>query len=92
MGTIHYLAPNCFRINRRDVRSDIYSLGVVFYRMLAGCLPFPGQRGEVADAIQHHTPRPPSHLQSPLARLCRAVCQRRYHRKTRPTSRHTVSF
>jgi len=41
-GTLPYISPECTgRINRRvDYRTDIYSLGVVFYQLLCGRLPF----------------------------------------------------
>jgi serine/threonine protein kinase len=41
-GTIPYLAPEqTGRMNRSvDSRSDLYALGVTFYEMLAGNLPF----------------------------------------------------
>ncbi len=41
LGTPHYASPEQFRIGEEiDGRSDIYSLGVIVYRMLTGCLPF----------------------------------------------------
>ncbi len=41
-GTLAYMAPEqTGRMNRStDTRSDLYSLGVTFYQMLTGCLPF----------------------------------------------------
>ncbi len=40
MGTVDYIAPEQARGQKVDGRSDIYSLGVMFYQMLAGRLPF----------------------------------------------------
>lgn len=42
IGSIHYIAPEQARGNDPDARSDIYSLGVVMYEMLAGVKPFTG--------------------------------------------------
>ncbi len=74
MGTIHYLAPELFRNQTPDVRSDIYGLGVVLYRMLSGCLPFPGQPHEVAEAIQRRTPPLPSRFEPRIPRELEAIC------------------
>jgi serine/threonine protein kinase len=40
MGTVDYIAPEQARGKQIDGRSDIYSLGVMFYQLLAGRLPY----------------------------------------------------
>jgi nucleotide-binding universal stress UspA family protein len=40
-GTPYYIAPEQIEGRRDDIRSDLYSLGMVFYEALTGKLPFP---------------------------------------------------
>jgi hypothetical protein len=40
MGTLNYIAPEQVLHGQCDVRSDIYSLGIVFYEMLTHSVPF----------------------------------------------------
>ncbi len=52
LGSVHYISPEQARGGRVDDRSDIYSLGVVMYEMMAGRPPYDGD-SPVAVAIQH---------------------------------------
>lgn len=56
-GTPHYMAPEQVAMGRVDARTDLYSLGVVMYRMLAARLPFEGK--ETHELFRMHLTEPP---------------------------------
>jgi serine/threonine-protein kinase len=52
MGSVHYISPEQARGGFVDERSDLYSLGIVYYELLSGKVPFDGENS-VTIAIQH---------------------------------------
>ena len=59
LGTPTYMAPERFGNDTYDGRADVYSLGILLYRMLGGRVPFQS-KDLVAMAMQHMRDAPPS--------------------------------
>ena len=60
MGTISYLSPEQAESRACDARTDLYALGIVFYEMLAGHVPF--RADTPAGVIYQHVHTPPEAL------------------------------
>lgn len=52
LGSVHYISPEQAKGGHTDNRSDLYSLSVVMYEMMAGRPPYDGESA-VSVAIQH---------------------------------------
>ena len=75
VGSPAYMSPEQIREELVDHRTDLYSLGVVMYQLLAGTLPFTGtNKFSMIYQITQHDPAPPSsHRREVPASLDRIV-------------------
>jgi serine/threonine protein kinase/Flp pilus assembly protein TadD len=65
LGTIGYISPEQLQMKKVDQRTDLFSLGVVMYEIIAGRAPFRGSsRAAVMNSIINETPEPLSRYKS----------------------------
>jgi serine/threonine-protein kinase len=87
MGTAQYMSPEQARGLKVDARTDVFSLGVVLYEMLAGRAPFLGDTpADIISAVLQKEPQPlstlapelPAELQHIVSKALRKDCDERY--------------
>jgi len=87
MGTPRYMSPEQARGEKADARTDIFSLGVMLYEMIAGCPPFAGAttndliaailKDEV-EPLTSHAPDAPPELERIVGQALRKNRAERY--------------
>ncbi|HEQ98594.1 MAG TPA: tetratricopeptide repeat protein [candidate division Zixibacteria bacterium] len=58
-GTVEYMAPELFESRQPDKKSDLYSLGVIFYKLITGRVPFTGDDPLMIISDKLEKPIPP---------------------------------
>jgi len=76
-GTTAYMSPEqaADEVQVLDCRSDIFSLGVVFYELLTGRRPFEGRtRSELLERVRHGEPLPPEAIRPAIPNELGLIC------------------
>jgi formylglycine-generating enzyme required for sulfatase activity/dienelactone hydrolase len=90
MGTVAYMSPEQAKGEVADLRSDIWSLGVVMYEMLSGQLPFGGEgEASILYSIVHAEPKPLKDIKRDLPPDVQKVLDRAL--KKNPGSRYQTA-
>jgi WD40 repeat protein/serine/threonine protein kinase len=76
LGTPAYMSPEqaAGQSAKVDGRSDVYSVGVILYEMLAGMPPFSGSVRMVLHQVLHDEPRSPRRLSERVPRDLETIC------------------
>jgi Tol biopolymer transport system component len=87
MGTVGYMSPEQARGESVDQRTDVFSLGVVIYELVTGCLPFEARTNkdgivsmmkEEPPQLAHYLPKVPAQLQVLVNKALRQNREERY--------------
>ena len=95
VGTPLYMSPERLTNKRYDGRADVYSLGVMLYEMLCGCLPFRSRDQDMMTiAMMHltHDPLPLRMIEPDIAESLETIVMKTLEKdaEKRPTAREVL--
>ncbi len=90
-GTLPYMSPEQVQgnVHHLDGRTDIWSLGVILYQLLAGRRPFIGSRELVVDQIQNRDAKPLRQIKDDVPAELEAICLRCLQKS--PSARYSTA-
>ncbi len=92
-GTPPYMSPEQVRglTHRMDGRTDIWTLGVLLYELLAGRRPFAGQtRAKVFDEVLNRDPKPLRQINDAIPVDLECICLKALHKQ--PADRYSTAL
>jgi eukaryotic-like serine/threonine-protein kinase len=93
VGSPAYMSPEQIRLEDLNHQTDIYSLGVVMYKLLTGRLPFNASNQlALTYEILNVDPPPPSTLRPELPAILDAICMRAMRKKTSDRYQSWIDF
>ncbi|MEE8149664.1 MAG: serine/threonine-protein kinase, partial [candidate division Zixibacteria bacterium] len=82
LGTLSYMSPEQVQAEETDLRSDIFSFGVVLYEMITGQRPFGGDSaGSILHAITHDEVEPLARFKSGVTDKLQQIVNRALQKK-----------
>ncbi len=92
IGTLYYMAPEQFLGGKVTAATDVYSIGVIAYEILAGRRPFVGNNAQVMQKVLNEVPENPSMLNLALSPSVDRLLQRALAKKPKDRFQSTEEF
>ena len=92
IGTLYYMAPEQFLGGKVTPATDVYSIGVIAYEILAGRRPFAGNNARVIQKVLNEVPENPSMINLALSPAVDRMLQRALAKKPKDRFQSTEEF